>query len=723
MSDDLDLLVDEETLEENGQTNGHSPTDNTVDETMTDENGDEAEGQEPSESSDSLPDSITKSQLNPNMVYTALNDYGYICDRELATQAFMALNTTPMAGAFLKGPPGAGKTLLPEVLSDILGMEYYFRQATPETREGQLLMDLWPDEETKAGIKKIEGPITKAVRNSHKRPTLLLIDEWDKTKPSADAFLLDFLQHGRINAGDINLTADLDNLVVFLTMNDERDLSGPLRRRMPFIEFENPHPSLVKKALIDSHGAHPYIPALIELYIRGTLSNMDKPVTIQELRQVLTQAIALGEDADWNLLVRQYVTKSDRNHQMLHRAENMDVSDWENRMGEEGTALDPERYGTVEIGDNNFRDEHLSGAMPKLSEMKELHEKRNLGETVPDLASAYGVLRNTDHVYNEVTKIHEPGENPDQVGWAKVEGEKITFEEAIPLDSREDADGLWGNPGEVMFSEEAATFDDMLLLRDHGLTFTAYSETEIVGTYANGTVDIHWTEEGGAEIIANLMERETFWEIIAPWVYFYPEPAEVMARLGVLDEGVIERRKAGMDDPTTYFASVSDEWGAQGHDYVKEIKNLDGFSKFVNLVQKKGRIVKVPETDSSYYLFDNVLFGFIGEMNDDFALSITGEVDGDVVPFIKKWARHSKVLLKRTIKFDGEPQDLLDDHGFEITSEERIRKIGKGYAAAYRDDGSIRIGSRLQGKKLTAKRINSVIKAIRNAEKNLSSSV
>lgn len=705
MSDDLDLLEDLDT-----QTNGHD---------MTEDKGDEAAGQE-TDASNSLPDHF-QGKLTVSMVHTALNDYGYICDRQLATQVFMALNTDPMAGAFLKGPPGAGKTMLPEVLADIFGMEYYFRQATPETREGQLLMDLWPDEDTKAGIRKIEGPITKAVRASHERPSLLLIDEWDKTKPSADAFLLDFLQHGRINAGDINLTADLSNLVVFLTMNDERDLSGPLRRRMPFIEFTNPHPSLVKKALIDSHGAHPYIPALVELYIRGTLSNMDKPVTVQELRQILSQAITLGEDADWNLLVRQYVTKSDRNHQMLQRAESRDVSDWESTMGKDVDGLDPERYGTVEIGSGSITDEDISSSMPKLAEVKELHDRRNTNDAAPDLSTAYAVMRNTDDVYNEVTKLHDPGDSPDQVGWARVEGENITFEEAIPLDELSSADGLWGSPGEVMFSEEDATFEDMLTLRGRGLTFTSYSKEEVIGTYQNGMVDIRWTPEDGAEIIANLMEREIFQEIISPWIYFHPEPTEVMARLGVLDEGIIQRRKEGVGDPTVYFASVSDEWGSNGHDYIKEIKNLEGFDDFVKLVQKKGRVVKVPETNSSYYLFDNVLFGFLGEMNDEFALSITGEVDADVVPFIKKWARHSKVLLKRTVDFGGDPQDLLDDHGFEITSKERIRKIGKGYAAAYRDDGSIRIGSRLQGTKLTPKRINSVIKAIRKAEKDLTS--
>ena len=59
------------------------------------------------------------------------------------------------------------------------------------------------------------------------RPVILVLDEWDKTRPSADSFLLDFLQTGRVNFSGRVYTADLARLMVFLTFNVERELSEP----------------------------------------------------------------------------------------------------------------------------------------------------------------------------------------------------------------------------------------------------------------------------------------------------------------------------------------------------------------------------------------------------------------------------------------------------------------------------------------------------------------
>lgn len=695
--------------------------DNSNDNMADEEQHQDSAREAAAEVQEEIKNTLDHGKLTPEAVHTALNSAGYICDMPLATKVFMSLNTDPVAGGMLKGPSGAGKTWLTEMLANVLGAEYFYRQCNPETREGQLLLDLWPDEDTKSGIKKIEGPITKAVRASHEQPTILCIDEWDKTKPSADAFLLDFLQYGRIVTGDINMRANLDNLIVFVTLNDERDLSEPLRRRMPFIEFSDPHPSLVKQALIQSHGANPYIPSLVELYIRGTMSNMDKPVTIHELRQVLDQAIALGDQADWNMLVRQFISKNERNHQMLKQKERADVSDWEEQMSGDDTTLDPSVYGQVEIGDGEISDNDVSTSMPSLADVKEYHTRRNNDEVTPDLKAAFGVLRNEHSVYNEITKIHEPGESPDHVGWARVEGDNITIEESIPLEDRDQVENLWGNAGEVMFSEPLATLEDMRVLQEKGLEFTSYSESEIIGSTGNGAIDVRWTPENGAEIIVDLMSRSAFESMFSAWVYFNPEPTEVLARLD-LNEGAIDRRREGIE-PTVYFASVEDNWGSEdmgtNRGYIKDIQNLEGFDSFTDLVQDRGRVVRVPASDSSYYLFENVMFGFIGDMNDEFALSITGPVDEDLMPFIKKWAYHNKVLLRRTVKFDGEAQDLIDDHGFELTKKELIRKLDKGYAAIYRDDGVIRIGSRLRGNKLTASRMNKVIKEIKKAEADL----
>jgi len=660
-------------------------------------------------------------ELTPKTLWEGLNDSGYICDMDLARITYTTLVNSPMAGAFLRGPAGAGKTLLAEMLGELLGMHVFFKQVTPDTKLADLMVDYWPSEDHKSGIKVVEGAIVRAIRSSQERPTLLIIDEWEKTKPSADAFLYDFLQSGRINEGDIQAEADLDNLTVFLTLNDERDLSEPLERRMPFIEFDDPHPSLVEKALVNKHGPHPYIPALVTLYVRGTLSAMEKPVTIQELSQLLQAAVQLGDEANWDQLVSSYVTKNQRNHEMLKRAEGVDVDDWDSEFGHSDVELDPDAYGEIEFEEYGASPDGSTVGMPSLAEMKGYNRERGEGRATPDLSEAYGMVRNTDVNYSNVTKLAEPGDDGDEVGHAQVNGELITFTEPVPLKDRERMADFWGHAGEISFTEPLATLDDMRLLRDErDMLFEDY-ESGHVKAYLPGVMDIYWTPEDGAEIIVNLQAENDFRNTLDKWVYFAFEPAEVLARMGGTDLGVIDRRRAGVEDLVVYHNRTWDEWGSDTWD-VKAYRNLDGFDDFAKLAEKKAvDIVRMSNEDTTYYVFENVMFGFIGEDNDWLTLSITGTPDEDVVPYIQDWAKNSLLFLQRDITYSGSIKTLIDDHGFEMNPKnEKVQFVGKGAAAVYRDeDDVIRVGSRLRGHHITTKQINAVLGVIQKMESGL----
>ena len=314
--------------------------------------------------------------LTVDALHEALNDAGYICSRNRARSALAALMTDPLGGFFAFGPPGTGKTWLLEVLGDILGMNTFFKQVSPGSREEDLILDLLPDETARSGIKKQWGELPKAVRASHEGNTLLILDEWDKTRPTADAFLLDFLQNGRVNYGDIQVRANMDNLYVCITLNDERDLSGPAHRRMPYLHFEPLHPSLVREALVNSHGDHPYIEAAVNLYVRCELSMMEKSCTIQELQQLLDAITVLGpDDADWDQLVLDYVTKDRDNHRLLKKAEDVDTTDWDEADWAEGDAdpLDPSAYGPPNgrsWTSDNGRAASGDAALPPMAEVK-----------------------------------------------------------------------------------------------------------------------------------------------------------------------------------------------------------------------------------------------------------------------------------------------------------------------------------------------------------------
>jgi len=162
----------------------------------------------------------------------------------------------------------------------------------------------------------------EAARLSHKGRVVLLLDEWDKTRPSADAFLLDFLQEGRIRWG-VKEKARLENLVVFLTSNGERELSEPLLRRLPVIGMKPHSPTEIARMLEETHPGHPFMGPAVRLYEAGLLAWergwSPRPVTIQELRQLL-DAVTLDPSADWGALIDVFIAKTPREREGLRAA-------------------------------------------------------------------------------------------------------------------------------------------------------------------------------------------------------------------------------------------------------------------------------------------------------------------------------------------------------------------------------------------------------------------
>lgn len=657
-------------------------------------------------------------KLTVESLHNKLSDAGYICGEDRAQAIYAALQTQPLGGMFAFGPPGTGKTWLFEVLADVLGLKHYFRQVTPGTREEDLILDLLPDEDKVSGIKKEHGVLVQAVRASQEGPVLLTLDEWDKTRPTADAFLLDFLQTGRINYGDINEKANLDNLYVGITLNEERDLSGPLHRRLPFLHFDPLHPSLVRQALVNSHGQHPFIEAAVNLYVRCELSMMDKPATIQELQQLLDATTHLGEDADWDSLVYQYVTKDRSNHKLLADAESKDIGDWEDDVDDKDV-LDPSAYGEVDL-DGDIQTGGPS-TMPRMAEMKGYTEKTDNDKT-PDLASSYAAFRKNRVVYNDLTKLEKPGQDPEKFGRVNVEGETITFDEPIPITEHQDyASELWGHPGEMVFVAESATERDMRLLQqERGLNFTSYTEDEIIGR--KGPLHIRWAEGEGAEIIVPSDKTNVFTDMfVGTWVADrihegYDIPVRALARMGMKETGVIEARERGFEIADPYSSGIFDEWQATNIDFT-DAGDIPGYNDFLEFAEKYGEVIL--EDDSMYAFFEGLMVAFLGEDNDHFAYSVTGGFDAGLNTFLQDWLPGSKMFLakKRTTPLDE--NELINDHGFQVqrASEKRsnprrtLHRMKGGIKSVFQD-GSLRVGAQLTQSKITSKRVKVIAKRI-----------
>ena len=436
---------------------------------------------------------------------------GYICTEDLGFAVAAALSAKPVGGAFLFGPIGTGKTYLPEVLARVIGADYFFYQCFPGTREDDLLVKMLPSEDTVSGVGLHDGVMIQAVQATRKAEgnprVVLVLDEWDKTRPSADSFLLDFLQTGRVNFAGRVLEADLSKLAVFLTFNIERELSEPLLRRLPLIKFPPLAPATVYRALSLTHRNHPYLYSAVILYERCLLADLPKPATIQELRQLLDAISLLGDQADWDPLVFQFVTKNEENHELLRRAEGLKTR-WQNTIR---PRLDASAYDHPRRPDWVDENPDEAKAMPSLARARGFDDELMTDPTPPDLKAAGGIIKLTRSAYNQLVKmVDQPGPEAHRLGQlATIHGRFISLHGPVPLSQVGEVNGLWGETGEILFVEPLAGWRDVKALPTwSNLEIVRFSEAEILAKIDG--IDLRWSREQGAEIVVDLAKKHVF---------------------------------------------------------------------------------------------------------------------------------------------------------------------------------------------------------------------
>lgn len=210
-----------------------------------------------------------KSDINFQEFKEHFEKIGYYVEDELIYSAFNGYlnfkNNVKNLGqdifaVCLEGPPGAGKTRYAEVYTEIISnlfnnnVEMLSYQCDPTTGKSELFEEINITAVVSSDIDKINipGKIIAAINkvNSGKK-VVLFIDEYDKSREETDAFLLQFLQSGKINSiqhGDLEIKEKFkSNLQVIICKNNNRNISGPLSRRLRVSRLDYMKPETLYK--------------------------------------------------------------------------------------------------------------------------------------------------------------------------------------------------------------------------------------------------------------------------------------------------------------------------------------------------------------------------------------------------------------------------------------------------------------------------------------------
>jgi MoxR-like ATPase len=194
----------------------------------------------------------------------------YICSQEIATVVFLALKL--QKPILVEGPAGVGKTDLGKMTAAALGWELIRLQCYEGLDESkalyeweyakqllytQILKDVLAQE--LSGATSLADAVERVARQDEvffsrkfvvprpllqailsERPSVLLIDEVDKSDPEFEAFLLEILSDYQVTVPEIGTISAQHIPLAVLTSNNAREMSDALKRRCLHLYIDFP---------------------------------------------------------------------------------------------------------------------------------------------------------------------------------------------------------------------------------------------------------------------------------------------------------------------------------------------------------------------------------------------------------------------------------------------------------------------------------------------------